>query len=130
MNAVSRCPRHVRSTPNTTHRDSRHPEAARYQIHRRKRIDRDERSRQGAASASHQKRLLLYAVTRTLMTRLTVLPLAPRRGWESGFTGCHLVGPYHDLLAILPLDGDRLMTDLEAALVHGKVAEDRLSFQS
>jgi len=66
-------------------------------------------------------------VTRTLMMCLTVLPLAPRRGWESGFTGCHLVGPYHDLLAILPLDGDRLMTDLEAALVHGKVAEDRLS---
>src|SRR6266540_4601932 len=51
-------------------------------------------------------------VTRTLMMCLTVLPLAPRRGWESGFTGCHLVGPYHDLLAILPLDGDRLMTDV------------------
>src|SRR5215470_10885293 len=62
-------------------------------------------------------------VTRTLTIVLTVLPLAPRRGRESQLACRRLIGPDHHLFAILPLDRDRLVADLEATLIHGKVAE-------
>src|SRR5262245_17953094 len=62
-------------------------------------------------------------VIRTRMIVLTVLPLAPRRGRESQLACRRLIGPDHHLFAILPLDRDRLVADLEATLIHGKVAE-------
>jgi hypothetical protein len=48
---------------------------------------------------------------------LTVLPLAPRRGRESQLACRRLIGPDHHLFAILPLERDRLVADLEATLI-------------
>jgi hypothetical protein len=54
------------------------------------------------------------------------LPLAPRRGRETRLARGRGVGPDHCRLAILPLDGDVLVSNLEAALIHSEVAEDGL----
>jgi hypothetical protein len=61
--------------------------------------------------------------------RLPLLPLAPRRGREPRLARGRCVGPDHGRLAILPLDGDGFVTDLEAARIDGKVAEHGLGLQ-
>ncbi len=58
------------------------------------------------------------------------LALAPRRRGEPGFSGDKVIRPDHHLLAILPLDGDRLVADLKATLVDSKVAKNSLGAES
>src|SRR4030095_8844068 len=51
------------------------------------------------------------------------LPPSPRRGRESRLPRRHVIRPDHHRFAVLPLNRNRLVTDLIAALVHREVAE-------
>src|SRR5262245_13408179 len=50
--------------------------------------------------------------------------LAPWRRREAGLSRDQLVRPHHDLPAILPLYGDRLVADLISPFVNGEVAQN------
>src|SRR6266568_8827815 len=58
-----------------------------------------------------------------------ILPPAPRWGWKPDLSRGQLLRPDHDLLAVLPLDRDRLVGDLEAALVDREIANDGLGLE-
>ena len=61
---------------------------------------------------------------------MSALPLTPRWGWKPQLSRNQLVRPDHDLLAVLPLDGDRLVGDLEAPLVDREIARTVLVFSA
>src|SRR6266436_9879808 len=53
------------------------------------------------------------------------LPLIPRGSGEAHLAVGEVVRPHHDPLAVLPLDHDHLVRELETVLVHRIVAEGR-----
>src|SRR5262249_8182046 len=52
----------------------------------------------------------------------------PGRRGKTGLLRSHFIGPNDYLFAVLPLNGDCLMGDLESARVDGKIAQDGLRF--
>src|SRR4029450_11685343 len=60
-----------------------------------------------------------------VMNNVIRLPLIPRGRGVTHLAVGEVVGPHHDSLAVLPLDHDHLVGNLEAVLVHRVVPEGR-----
>src|SRR4030095_4042612 len=60
---------------------------------------------------------------------LSFLASTPWRSRESRLPGRRRIRPYQYWAAVLPLDGDRLVTDLVAPLVDREVTEDGLGLE-
>src|SRR5262245_27047352 len=56
--------------------------------------------------------------------------LGPRRRWEPRLCRRNIIRPYGSFLAILPLDGDRLVGDLESAVIDRKITQNSFCFES